>query len=247
MFKILLIEDDLVDQMAFSRFLKRKDLDCSLEITDNLQEARLFLQDRTYDLIISDLNLPDGSALDLSDYFQQHSFLLISGLVTPEIKQRALAAGAKDIIAKSNDLQQFEQLLSYLKIESPSTPESVSTPAHLTQLLQTFDYNYGYVRDLITLFLQENKKMMSDLQTALNQQDWLQIRKLAHKLKTGFMLMGKKEAQETALQIEQTSEEVITSYEPGIKKLEMLTSVIYEQLEKDLIYLTQKQSSPDAN
>jgi len=62
---ILLIEDDLVDQMAFRRMMKKKHPDLPYEIANSIEQARACLQQANFTCIIIDFQLGDGTALDL--------------------------------------------------------------------------------------------------------------------------------------------------------------------------------------
>jgi CheY-like chemotaxis protein len=71
-----------------------------------------------YDLLITDYNMPGYSGLDvLKEARLIHPELpvaLASGYVTPEIERNALAAGARALIYKPNDVEEMCSTLQRL-------------------------------------------------------------------------------------------------------------------------------------
>ena len=73
--------------------------------------AALQADPKRYDLLVTDYNMPGFSGVDLLMQVREiHPALpvaLASGYVTAEIEQAALAAGARALIHKPNDVQEF--------------------------------------------------------------------------------------------------------------------------------------------
>ena len=65
---LLLVEDDLTDQLSSKRFLKHEHLAYEYEIAGSVAEAIEALSFHTYDIIIADHVLGDGTAFDLFEY-----------------------------------------------------------------------------------------------------------------------------------------------------------------------------------
>ncbi|MHC4565002.1 MAG: response regulator, partial [Planctomycetota bacterium] len=64
-YRILLIEDERLDQMAFERFVKKEKLPYDYTIAGSVSEAKNLLESCQFDAIISDYSLGDGTALDI--------------------------------------------------------------------------------------------------------------------------------------------------------------------------------------
>jgi DNA-binding NtrC family response regulator len=77
------------------------------------RKALAELQERPgdYDLLVTDYNMPGFSGVDLLKEVQKIMpwlpVALASGYVTPEIEQSAIAAGARALIYKPNDVSEF--------------------------------------------------------------------------------------------------------------------------------------------
>ncbi|WP_027395020.1 response regulator [Aquimarina latercula] len=64
--KILLIEDDEIERMKFTRVLQKNNYDCKLQEATNGEEAVEILNDdtRTPDLVLLDLNMPKMNGIE---------------------------------------------------------------------------------------------------------------------------------------------------------------------------------------
>ncbi|MCJ7679405.1 MAG: EAL domain-containing protein [Candidatus Aminicenantes bacterium] len=101
--KLLYIEDDLIDQQAFERLVQKQNLSYEYNMSSGVAEAKALLEENTYDIIISDFQLGDGTAFDLIDHFGDIPFILVTGLGNEEIAVRAMKAGACDYLIKDSD------------------------------------------------------------------------------------------------------------------------------------------------
>lgn len=98
--KIVMIEDDTTISFAVSTFLKRYDID--VVILDGLAAAeRIDL--KNFDLMILDINLPDGSGFDYLKWLREFSDIPVVMLTvknTDEYVLKGFANGADEYIAK---------------------------------------------------------------------------------------------------------------------------------------------------
>jgi len=102
--KILVVEDDVYMQSILKEFLSAT---YEIEIRANGMDALAFMQSGNVpDLIISDLNTPKLSGLDLieqvkvSDFFNSVPIIILSGDDSSEKRIRCLDSGADDFIVK---------------------------------------------------------------------------------------------------------------------------------------------------
>jgi len=106
--KILIIEDDSTIRTILMHVLSEQ----GYEIVDCmfLHEAKELLKSNEFDLIISDIGLPDGNGLDFCSQYAQIPFVSMSA--TEGIAPLALASGAKAFIEKPFAV---EEMLSAVK------------------------------------------------------------------------------------------------------------------------------------
>ncbi|RLC58335.1 MAG: hypothetical protein DRH89_01370 [Candidatus Cloacimonadota bacterium] len=100
---VLLIEDDVVDQMAFKRLVKTMELPYNYTIADSVASARKVLSTNKYDVILADYNLGDGTAFDLFDLVLDTPLIFVTGGGDEQIAVRALKEGAKDYLIKDSE------------------------------------------------------------------------------------------------------------------------------------------------
>ena len=107
-YEILLIEDDKLDQMAFTQAVEDGELPYDCIIAGSVSEARDILAGRQFDIVISDYSLGDGTALDILALVTDIPVILVTGAGDEEVAVSAYKAGAYDYLTKD-----FER--SYLK------------------------------------------------------------------------------------------------------------------------------------
>jgi two-component system CheB/CheR fusion protein len=100
--RILLIEDHADTAAMMQRLLARRGYVVTLATT--LREARCAVASETFDLLISDLGLPDGSGLDLMRELASRPTtppaIALSGYGMPDDAHRSLEAGFVEHITK---------------------------------------------------------------------------------------------------------------------------------------------------
>lgn len=98
--RILLVEDDKIDQMAFERLVNAKMLSYDYTIANTLSEAREVLAKKEHDVIVADYLLGDGTALDLVGQTEDIPIIVITGSGDEEVAVTAMKGGASDYLTK---------------------------------------------------------------------------------------------------------------------------------------------------
>ena len=100
---LLVIEDDQVDQMAFERFTKTNDFPFTYQLVDSVKAAKEALQNNTYDAVVSDYFLGDGTTFEILDLKIDIPIVVVTGTGSEEIAVDALKKGAFDYLIKDID------------------------------------------------------------------------------------------------------------------------------------------------
>jgi len=100
---LLIIEDDKVDQMAFERFAKNNDFPYTYQVVNSIKDAKLALHNNTYDAVVSDYFLGDGTAFEILDLKLDIPIVVVTGTGSEEIAVNALKKGAFDYLIKDLD------------------------------------------------------------------------------------------------------------------------------------------------
>lgn len=108
---VMYVDDDQALVFLFERLLRRRGYEVTTFTDPHAALAALQEQPRLFDLVVTDYNMPGFSGLDLLKQAlltnPRLPVALASGYVTAEIEQAAIAAGAKALIHKPNDVQEF--------------------------------------------------------------------------------------------------------------------------------------------
>ena len=98
--KILLVEDDKIDRMAFERLARNGKLPYDYVIVGSVTEAKIVLRKEKFKAVLMDYMLGDGTAFDLLDKVSKAPFIIVTGAGDEEIAVQAMKAGAHDYIMK---------------------------------------------------------------------------------------------------------------------------------------------------
>ncbi|WP_420474587.1 EAL domain-containing protein [Noviherbaspirillum sp. ST9] len=107
--RILYLEDNAMDADLVRRGLARQAPDMGVDVVSSVSAARAKLEgpQPPYDLILSDLNLPDGTGLELLSYVRERNLplavVILTGSGDQEAAIAALKAGADDYVVKRAD------------------------------------------------------------------------------------------------------------------------------------------------
>jgi len=126
--KILFIEDNQLDQMAFKRFVDENDIPYDCTIAGSVSEAQHVLDSERFDIVITDHSLGDGTAFEILKSVENTPVIVVTGAGDEETAIKAWKAGAYDYLIK--DLDQ-----NYLKA-IPITVENAVSHKMIEKKLQ---------------------------------------------------------------------------------------------------------------
>ncbi|GAB6058567.1 sigma-54-dependent transcriptional regulator [Desulfonatronum parangueonense] len=100
--RILIIDDDLEIRGTMASLLRRQQID--FDQAENLKATRSALEANTYDLLLLDVNLPDGSGLSLLPELRSMTnppeVIILTGKGDPEGAELAIEGGVWDYLVK---------------------------------------------------------------------------------------------------------------------------------------------------
>lgn len=128
--QVLVIDDEPDIRELLDITLMRMGIDAVL--AENITQAKNILASQSFDLCLTDMNLPDGNGIELISHIQQTNPNLPVAVITAygsmETAVSALKAGAFDFISKPVDLKHLRDLVqSAFKL--PSSSKTSSGPA----------------------------------------------------------------------------------------------------------------------
>jgi len=121
----LIIDDEPDIRELLQLTLSRMGIKASLAA--DLKQAHELIQSETFDLCITDMNLPDGNGIELVKYAQQNRpdmpVAVLTAYGSMETAVTALKAGAFDFVSKPVDLQRLRDLIATaIKLKGNSKP-----------------------------------------------------------------------------------------------------------------------------
>ena len=112
--RVLFIEDDKVDQMAITRFIKKNNIAYDYKIAGSISEAKTILDSNNFDIIVSDYYLGDGTTFDIFDLDLKIPIIMVTGTGDEEIAVKAMKGGYF-----------HEQFKSYQEYQKPQLARSI--------------------------------------------------------------------------------------------------------------------------
>jgi two-component system, NtrC family, response regulator PilR len=126
--RLLVVDDEPDLRTLYELTLVREGYD--VECAGSVDEAWAMLGERPYQLVITDMRLPDGSGLDLLQRLDQagrgEKAMVITAYASPENAVEALKAGAYDYLTKPVDLRQFRTVVAAALGRTPAARERTS-------------------------------------------------------------------------------------------------------------------------
>jgi len=101
--RVLHVEDDKIDQLAFKRFVRDANLPYDLAVAGSVADARKVLESARFDVVVTDYALGDGTAFDLIELFRGTPVVFTTGQGTEIVAVRAMKTGAADYLIKDHE------------------------------------------------------------------------------------------------------------------------------------------------
>lgn len=119
---ILIIEDDITFSLMLTTWLGKKGFE--IKALSSVSDAKRQIESVSYDLILSDLRLPDGDGIDLLKWVKEKQnalpFIMMTSYAEIQTAVQAIKLGASDYIAKPINP---EELLGKIREVVKTTPK----------------------------------------------------------------------------------------------------------------------------
>ncbi len=132
--RILIAEDDFAIALALKTII-RNNFDCELTLAHNGQEAWEAIQKSTFDLVLSDWNMPQKTGCELLNEVRLNSttqhlpFIMLTARADKNSVINAVKSGVTDYIHKPfNRAALIEKISHFLKLEDPAQAANDATP-----------------------------------------------------------------------------------------------------------------------
>jgi len=165
-YRVLLVEDDVIDQLAFKRAVRELGLPYEYDVAGSVAEARDLLARNQYDAVITDYALGDGTAFDVMELARGIPLVFTTGAGDEEVAVRAMKGGADDYLVKDHERTYLKKLpvtvenairrhkaeeqvrkLTRAVEQSPATVVITDTEGHIEYVNPKFTSLTGYTSD----------------------------------------------------------------------------------------------------
>lgn len=112
--KILLVEDNKINQMITQKMLERKQMSCF--IIENGEDAVEHMRDNIYDLVLMDVHLPGINGTTATEqirkFNQETPIVALTAISLDENKEMLLSFGMNEVITKPFDPEKFYEIIA---------------------------------------------------------------------------------------------------------------------------------------
>jgi PAS domain S-box-containing protein len=214
--KVLVAEDVELNQYLARHILESWDFE--VVVVNNGVEALEALERTSFDCILMDVQMPEMDGIEATQRIRRlpdpvKANILIIALTANALKgdsEKYLAAGMNDYLAKPFDEERLFRVISRNLARHPqpvgaggepalnSTLKNNNThmsPAHaklydLSMVQSVSGGDQGFIKKMVALFIETVPQNVNDLKKALQEENWDQVGKTAHKLKSTVDSMG---------------------------------------------------------
>ncbi len=218
---ILLAEDHAINQKLALLTLGR--LGYRADVAANGLEVLAALDRQPYDVILMDMQMPEMDGLEATRRIRERQageagprIIAMTANVTKEDRQACLEAGMNDYLAKPIRVGELVTALSKVQPapikadtavaaqpgKNQPAAEGVIDQAAINNLLSLVDGNRDDLKGLISSFINDTPKLLSDLHHALDTGDYELLRRAGHTLKSSCRDFGASRLAQLGKQLE---------------------------------------------
>jgi len=200
--KVLVVEDIALNQLLMKTLLD--DFGFEREIAENGKIAIDKLQEKPFDIILMDLQMPEMNGFEATEFIRtkMNSSIPIIALTADVTKvdvARCQEVGMNDYIAKP-----VNEKLLYSKIVGLVKKKNIEKERKNTEKLirikrKYIDLEYlnhrtksdpALMMEMITLYLEQTPSLVEIMKKSLQDKDWASLQAASHKIIPSFAIMG---------------------------------------------------------
>jgi len=244
---ILVAEDVEINQHLIQHILESGG--ARVVIVHNGIEALTQLKNQPFDCIIMDVQMPEMDGIQATVLIRQLEDPRLSTIpiiaLTANCREEDLLkyeqAGMDDYLAKPiTEAQLLDAILSNSRTE-PAEIAQTDNYANgklydLTMIRSISGGDIGFIKKMILLFIQTVPQNVQEMVEATKHQNWEQVSKMAHKLKSTIDSMGIKSLHDQirAVEMQAKNGEQLEDMPDKVKQVESVVSLCIQQLQSEL-------------
>jgi PAS domain S-box-containing protein len=267
--RVLMAEDNKINRMIVEKIFSGWEV--PLDCVENGKQALELLEQKHYDVVLMDIQMPEMDGYEACRFIRQHADLRIAGIPVIAITAHAMASekdkclrnGMNDYICKpfepdelkamicrygcngvepADEPQVQKQAVPGQGTKQASLPEPGSVlremgeKIDLTYLREISDNNDEFIVQMIEMFLQKTPEALDEMNRSFEQQNWKELRMIAHRIKPSFNYVGASRIQKKLALIENYSETESNLDKIGelIREVKSSSRTVFTDLECEL-------------
>ena len=243
--RVLVVEDIALNQLLMKTLLD--DFGFERDIASNGKIAIEKLQEKGYDIVLMDLQMPEMNGFETTEYIRKNMnsnipIIALTADVTTADLQKCTAVGMNDYIAKPVDEKLlYSKIINLVKKQMPLKNTTVDEPT-LYDVVKYTDLNYLHHRtksnpklmmEMIGLYLEQTPMLILAMKKGLLDRDWYGLHAAIHKMIPSFSIVGiSKEFEDLAKKIQSYAhaQELNEDIQEMVNKIERVCSHACKEL-----------------
>ncbi|MDJ1504319.1 ATP-binding protein [Xanthocytophaga agilis] len=199
---LLLVDDNTMNQSLIKHLLNQWKL--SYDVASNGVEALAYLQDRKYDLVLMDIQMPRMDGYTTSQHIRGElkldvPIIAMTAHAMAGEREKCLSYGMNEYLSKPVREQDLYGLINQFLItdkNSQTAPDSINIVSHtyscidLQYLSEISKGDKEYEKMMTLQFLEILPKELEIIESSLIKKDFAIVRRVAHNMKTTVSIMG---------------------------------------------------------
>ncbi|MFZ4520943.1 MAG: ATP-binding protein [Bacteroidales bacterium] len=202
--KVLVVEDIPLNQLLMKTLLD--DFGFERDVVANGKIAIEVLQNKSYDIILMDLQMPEMNGFEATEYIRNKMnskipIIALTADVTTVDLAKCKAVGMNDYIAKPVDERLlYSKIVGLVKKPVPPkfNPGNEKNPCDnrkekcidLEYLIHRTKSNPVMMMEMISLYLEQTPPLINTMKKSLLNKDWHSLHSAVHKMIPSFAIMG---------------------------------------------------------
>jgi CheY-like chemotaxis protein len=254
--RVLVAEDIALNQLLMKTLLD--DFGFEHDIASNGKIAIEKMQEKHYDIILMDLQMPEMNGFEATHYIRKSMksripIIALTADVTTTDIEKCKTVGMDDYIAKPVDERMlYNKIIQLLKkpvimsLETTgSEPQKTERYIDLFYLSQRTKANPVLMMEMIKLYLDQTPVLIGIMKESLKKSDWTALYAAVHKIIPSFSIMGiSKDFENMAKKIQEyaATQIAFAGIQEMFLKIENVCTQACKELEEEITLLKRKQS-----
>jgi PAS domain S-box-containing protein len=200
--KVLVVEDMPLNQLLMKTILD--DFGFERDIADNGLIAIEKLKEKSYDVVLMDLQMPEMNGFEATEYIRKTlkskiPIIALTADVTTVDLEKCKAVGMNDYIAKPVDeTLLYSKIVGFVKKPMQAPIKIINGVAQTAKLRYTnMDYltkitksNPTLMMEMIEAYLDQTPTLINEMKQSFHNEDWDVFHAAVHKMVPSFSIMG---------------------------------------------------------